>query len=144
MAERLWKCPECGHRFVTRNLWHSCGRYRIADHFRGKDPVVQRMFRKFVRLVRSCGPATVYAQKTRIVCMTRVRFAGAVARKRTLRCGLWLTRKVDHPKLQHTETFGPHSYGHHFVFADPADLDSAFAKLVREAYAVRAHVSRGD
>lgn len=20
---RLWTCPRCGHRFVTKNLWHS-------------------------------------------------------------------------------------------------------------------------
>ena len=32
----LWKCPRCGHRFVTKNLSHSCVRVRLADHFRGK------------------------------------------------------------------------------------------------------------
>ena len=31
----LWRCGKCGHRFVTKNLWHSCGRYRLADHFKG-------------------------------------------------------------------------------------------------------------
>src|SRR5262249_33103523 len=24
----LWTCPRCGARLVTRNLWHSCGRFR--------------------------------------------------------------------------------------------------------------------
>jgi hypothetical protein len=31
----LWKCPKCGHRFVTKNLWHSCvcvPLRRRADH----------------------------------------------------------------------------------------------------------------
>ena len=32
----LWRCPECGHTFVTRNLWHSCGRYTLDPHFAGK------------------------------------------------------------------------------------------------------------
>ena len=26
----LWTCPKCGHSFVTRNIWHSCNRYRRA------------------------------------------------------------------------------------------------------------------
>ena len=76
----LWRCPKCGHRFVTKNLWHSCGRYRLADHFKGKPPALRRTFDRFVRLAKACGPVTVYAQKTRIVLQARVRFAGAVVR----------------------------------------------------------------
>ena len=47
MARRqqpLWKCPRCGHRFVSRNLWHSCVRVRLADHFWGKAPGVRQLF----------------------------------------------------------------------------------------------------
>ena len=49
-------------KFVTRNMWHSCGRFRITDHFKGKDPVTRKLFRAFKTLVRTFGPATVYAQ----------------------------------------------------------------------------------
>ena len=24
MAAPLWVCPDCGHGFVTANIWHSC------------------------------------------------------------------------------------------------------------------------
>jgi hypothetical protein len=78
----LWKCPRCGHRFVTRKLWHSCVRVPLASHFREKDPIVRELFDRFRELVRTCGPVTVYAQKTRIVFMTRARFAGALPRRR--------------------------------------------------------------
>ena len=27
----LWVCPKCGHRFVTKNLWHSCVRSEYVD-----------------------------------------------------------------------------------------------------------------
>lgn len=137
MPRKLWSCPKCGHRFVTRNLWHSCGRYRVADHFRGKPPVLRQIYRAFTSLVRDCGPVTIYAQKTRIVCMVSVRFAGAVVRKNSVQCGLWLRRRVAHPALARIEAFGPDSYGHYFRFTDPAQLDADFADLVREAYATR-------
>jgi hypothetical protein len=32
----LWRCPKCGHRIASKNLWHSCGHFRLADHFKGK------------------------------------------------------------------------------------------------------------
>ena len=77
----LWRCPKGGHRFVTQNLWHSCGRYRLADHFQGTPKVLRRTFDRFASLAKACGPVTVYAQKTRIVIQARVRFAVVVVRR---------------------------------------------------------------
>lgn len=51
MAKRklqpLWTCPRCGHRFVRRNMWHSCGGHRIADYFGGKSPFLHAPFQRF-------------------------------------------------------------------------------------------------
>ena len=132
----LWKCPECGHRFVTRNMWHSCSNYSLDSHFVGKSPVVREVFDRLLALVKMCGPVTVIPQKTRIAIQARVRFAGGLARKRWFEAALWLTRKAAHPALQRVETFGPHSYGLHFRLMCVEDLDEAFGELVREAYAV--------
>ncbi len=140
----LWTCPRCGHRFVTRNLWHSCGRYKLADHFKLKDPIVPKLFNQFRAVARECGPVTVYAQKTRIVFQGRVRFGVAVTRKRWLDAGLWLTRRAKHPTLRRIEHIAPRCYVHSFRLQKLQDLDNAFAKLVWEAYAVgqQEHLSR--
>jgi hypothetical protein len=130
----LWRCPRCGHRFVTRNLWHSCGRHRLADHFTGKPANLRATFRRWVAVARSCGPVTVYAQKTRIVIQARVRFAGAVVRREWLDAGLWLKRRVTHPKVCRIEDFGKLGYGVHFRLTAPADIDRRLEALVREAY----------
>ena len=135
-ARALWKCPKCGHRFVTRNLWHSCGRYRLADHFRDTDPVVRDVFDRFWAIARSCGPATRYAQKTRIVFQVRVRFASVTTRKHGLDATLWLRRRVEHPRVWRVEVLPPGDFIHHFRLTDPPQLDGAFALLVREAYAI--------
>jgi hypothetical protein len=134
-ARPLWTCPKCGHRFVTRNLWHSCGRYRLADHFLDTDPVVREVFDRFWTIARSCGPATRYAQKTRIVFQVRVRFASAMTRTHALDATLWLKRRVEHPWVRRVEVLPPGAFIHHFRLTDPAQLDEAFALLVREAYA---------
>jgi hypothetical protein len=135
-ARPLWRCPKCGHRFVTKNLWHSCGRYRLADHFAGKPGEIRKTFDRFVQLARSCGPVTVYAQKTRIVIQARVRFAGVVVRRGHLDAGLWLKRRADHPRLGRVESFGRLGYGHHFRLRQPSDIDEALGDLMIEAYAI--------
>jgi hypothetical protein len=130
----LWKCPRCGHRFVSRNLWHSCVRIRLGDHFRGKAPIVRQLFDAWASQVRACGPITCYAQKTRIVFQARVRFASAMTRRDWLEVGLWLRRRARHPRLWRVESLGQLGYGHHFRLQRPADLDQELARLVREAY----------
>lgn len=130
----LWRCPKCGHRFTSRNLSHSCGNYRLADHFKHRSLVVRHVFNQWRALARACGPVTVYAQKTRIVFQARVRFAGAVVHKDWLDAALWLRRKVEHRCLHRIESFGRLGYGIHFRLANLTDVDKNLARLMREAY----------
>jgi hypothetical protein len=117
-------------------MWHSCGHYRLADHFKGKDPIVRQLFDQYVALVRQFGPVTIYAQKTRIVFQARARFAGAVTRKHWLEGALWLKRRAAHPLVYRIEKYTAHDYGHYFRLTKPEDLDEGLTALLREAYAV--------
>lgn len=134
--QKLWTCPKCRHRFVTKNLWHSCVRVPLRAHFRGRAAALYSTYRAWAALARACGPVTIYAQKTRIVFQARVRFAGAVVRAGYLDAGLWLHRRVRHPRLSRTESFGALGYGLHFRLASPDDIDPALARLMHEAYDV--------
>lgn len=132
----LWTCPKCRHRFVTRNLWHSCVRVPLTRHFTGRDPAVRRCFNAWRGLARECGPVTVYAQKSRIVFMVRVRFGGAITHPTWLEGTLWLKRRIEHPQLYRTEDFGPLGFGMHFRFTDPAQIDAAARRFMRQAYRI--------
>lgn len=121
---------------MTRNLWHSCVRVRLADHFRGKPAERRRTWNAWVALARACGPVTAYAQKSRIVIQARVRFAGAVVHESYLDAGLWLRRRADHPRLRRVEDFGRLGFGHHFRLESAADVDDRLKALMREAYHV--------
>jgi len=133
-TRRLWRCPRCGHRFVTRNLWHSCGRHRLGEHFKGRTRALRETFRRLVAVARACGSVTVYAQQTRIVLQARVRFAGVVVHRDWLDAGLWLKRRVRHPRIVRTEDFGRLGYGVHLRLSQPRDVDRRLAALVREAF----------
>ncbi|OLC81494.1 MAG: hypothetical protein AUH72_09315 [Acidobacteria bacterium 13_1_40CM_4_65_8] len=131
----LWSCPKCGAKFVSANMWHSCGRYRLEDLFATSEPHVFKMFQKFKRMVESCGPVTMIPQKTRVVFMVRMRFAGATVRKTNLRVGLILERKLpDDPRIEKIDTFSPHSHGHYFRIDRANQLDKTMLGWIREAH----------
>jgi hypothetical protein len=133
----LWICPKCGHRFVTANIWHSCSRYPLSHHFKGRDPIVRDLFESYLSLVESFGPVTVIPQKTRIAFQVRVRFAGAVTRKSWLDCALWLKRRADHPLFYKTESLGTLGHIYRFRLTGSEQLrDKKLQALLREAYAV--------
>jgi hypothetical protein len=119
-----------------RNIWHSCGRFKLADHLEGKLPAARRIFNRVRAIARECGPVTIYAQKSRIVFQVRVRFANAVVRKRRVDIGLWLTRRIEHPALHSVDVIAPNCYAHTFRMHDETDVDDEFAKLFGEAYLV--------
>lgn len=105
-TDDLWTYPECGHRFVTPSIWHSCGNYEIEVHFLDRDPAVLKTFAELERIVQEIGPVTIYAQKTRIVFQVRTQFAAVMTRKRWLNLQLWLRRRVSHPVLQNIVPHG--------------------------------------
>jgi uncharacterized protein DUF5655 len=131
----LWTCPKCGAEFVSANMWHSCGRYRLEDLFARSEPHVFKTFQKFKCMVESCGPVKMIPQKTRVVFMVRMRFAGATVRKTGLRVGLILERALPaDPRIEEIQTFGPYCHGHYFRIDGEAQLDKTMRQWIREAY----------
>jgi hypothetical protein len=106
----LWQCRSAATDSSPRTPRHSCGRYRLGDHFQGK-------------------PKELLFQ-------TRVRFAGAVVRRSHLDASLWLKKRVDHRALSRIESFGRPGYGHHFRLRQPSDIDEPLGDLMREAYSM--------
>jgi hypothetical protein len=103
----LWICPKCGARLVSRNLWHSCGQHTLEDLFAGAAPEVLELARASVAMLRSLGDVQVIVQKSRLVCVARVRFAGLVPRKRGFQATFALHRWLDSPRVVKRVDYGP-------------------------------------
>src|SRR5262245_51410442 len=132
----LWQCPECGERFVTRNMSHSCGHHSIDEHFYDKDPHIRELFEVLVRAVRRIGPVHIYAQKTRIVFQTRGRFVAVTPRKSHLGGHIWLKRRRDHQVVYRIESLLDRDFVHNFRITHADEIDDPFCDLLREAYLV--------
>ena len=117
-------------------MWHSCGKFSLEDLFAPSEPRVRKIFRKFKRLVRSCGRSRMIPQKTRVVFQARMRFAGAMPRKSYLICHLILPHKIDNHRFEKIETFNPRCHAHYLRISSEDELDTDVARWLKEAYAV--------
>jgi hypothetical protein len=133
----LWTCPKCGAQFISKNLWHSCVKdLKLEDLFARSEPQVLELFHRFEELVLTRGPVTRIVQKSRVVFMVRVRFAGASPRKTELVCGFFFKRKVASPRFWKIEHLGRTDWVQRIKVRSMSDFDAEFKTWIKEAYAV--------
>jgi len=133
---RLWRCPDCHRAFANRNQSHSCGRYTLDHHFRGKPAEIKALFKDVVAAIRAIGPVRVLPEKTRIAFQVRMSFAQITPRRHWLDGHIVLARRLEHPRFRSIETFSPRNHLHTFRIDRSEDIDDEFRAWLREAYLV--------
>ncbi len=133
----LWVCPSCRKRFVTRNMWHSCGNHTVEAFLEGKSDVARAYWDRLCELVGNCGPYSIVANKTRLAFMVRVRFAGMSAvSDRGMSFAFWLKRRIDSPRFRKIEHYGGSDWGYHVRVASLDHLDDEVQEWLCMAYEV--------
>src|SRR5262245_52042114 len=87
-------------------------------------------------MLRSLGDVQILPQKTRLVCVARVRFAGLTPRKDGFRVGFGLHRWVNSPRVVKTEDYGPRWRLHFVDVRSTADLDDELRAWLQESHDV--------
>jgi hypothetical protein len=77
-----------------------------------RPPGVLDLARAYVAMLHSLGDVQVIPQKTRLVCVARVRFAGLSPRKRGFQATFALHRWLDSPRIVKRVDYGPRWRGH--------------------------------
>lgn len=135
-APPLWICPRCGARLVSRNLWHSCGAHTLEDLFAGAAPGVLEVARSFVEMLDALGDVQIISQKTRLVCVARVRFAGLEPRKTGFLVNFALHRWLDSPRIVKTEDYGLRWRRHVVRVQSEVHLDDELRAWLQESHDV--------
>jgi hypothetical protein len=130
----VWVCPRCAARLVSRNLWHSCGQYTLEALFARSEPHVLELARGYIAMLHALGDVQVIPQKTRLVCVARVRFAGLSPRKDGFVAAFALHRWLESPRIVKTADYGPRWRGHFVLVRSEADLDAELAGWLRESH----------
>jgi hypothetical protein len=87
-------------------------------------------------MLHSLGQVQVIAQKTRLVCVARVRFAGLSSRKRGFQASFALHRWLEGPRIVRKVDYGPRWRGHYVLVRSWADLDDELRGWLQEAHDV--------
>jgi hypothetical protein len=119
---------------VSRNLWHSCGRYSLESLFANADRHTLDLARRYVALLHTLGDVQVIPQKTRLVCVARVRFTGLEPRKHGFMASFALHRWLDSPRIVKTVDYGPRWRAHYVRVRSEADLDQELIGWLQEAH----------
>lgn len=131
----------CGERFTTRNQWHSCGHFRLDEHFARRPPLIRELYDRFVDVVRECGEVRVIPQKTRIAFQVRMRFAALMPQNQALKGHLVLSRRQEDSCFVKVETYSPRSHVHVFRLESLHDFTDLFEERIRDAYRVGAQLA---
>jgi hypothetical protein len=132
----LWVCPKCGHRFVTKNMNHSCARHDLDDVFGDKPSEIRELFDRFRRIVDERGPTTMIAYRDRVGFMVKVRFAGCTPKRDHLELDFWFTERDENPRFSKVETISPNAHVHRTKIRVPAELDATVRAWIDRAYRV--------
>jgi hypothetical protein len=132
----LWICPKCGARLVSRNLWHSCGRFSLESLFANSEERALDLARTYVAMLHTLGDVQVIPQKTRLVCVARVRFSGLEPRKDGFLANFALHRWLASPRIVKTVDYGPRWRVHYLRVRAEADLDDELIAWLQEAHDV--------
>jgi hypothetical protein len=117
-------------------VWHSCVTRSLDELFATSDPQVLVMARKYVAMLESLGDVQILVQKTRLVCVARVRFAGATPRRHDFHATFALHRWLDSPRILRREDYGERWRAHVVRIASEDDLDAELRGWLQESHDV--------
>jgi hypothetical protein len=131
----LWTCPKCGAKFVTRNLWHSCGEATLAEWKARMGPKARPLYDRFERMIAACGEYHVAPAKTRIAFLARVRFAGITSLSEGgMTCAISLPRPRRSRRFVKVQEVAPGWWSHRLRITHPSQLDKEVQGWLRESY----------
>jgi hypothetical protein len=87
-----------------------------------------------VSLFESLEDVQIIPQKTRLVCVARVRFAGLYPQKDRVRVGFAFRRRLRSPRIVKAANYGPRWQGHFVDILAREDLDDELRGWLQESH----------
>ena len=133
----LWTCPKCKQKFVTKNLSHSCTQLTVDEFFKGKNPELKKLYYKYVKFVKQCGPIYININKTRISFQGKMRFCGVSSvLQNELKIVFLLTREIVNQRIIRIEFYPPVYYVHYLKINSENNLDKELLCWLKESYKI--------
>ena len=108
--------------------------FTVADHFEGKEPVVQAIYDRLLKSLRQFGEVYEAPKKTSIHLDRASGFAGVYPRQKYLNLNFRTRRKIEHPRIRKVEQLSAHRFMHTVRLESEDDVDEHLLAWLIEAY----------
>ncbi len=127
-------CPLCGRRDAADGTEHPCTPPDLAASFAKTPAHLTELFARLTAVVEECGLVATVAFPVGAGFVAERRFVTVTPRKAWLELGLYLARRLEHPRVSRIDTLAPDFHIHRVRVATDSDLDDWLRELIDEAY----------
>lgn len=131
----MWTCPKCKREFVNKNQAHSCARYPLENHFKGKKDLAKPLFEEFVkRIEKKIGKIKVESLACCIHLVSGSTFAAVWARKDRIKIDFRLDYKIANPRIRREVRMSANRYLYYLDLTDKSEIDAELLSWLKEAH----------
>lgn len=136
--KKLWTCSQCGRKFEKKNQVHSCTKFPLDKHFKGKEEIARLLYDELTARIRQeVGLFRVDSIPCCIHLVTNFTFAAVYALKDKIRIHLSLDYKLKNPRIDKWSQMSKNRYLYSLDIKDKKEIDRELMDWLKEAYHLR-------
>ena len=108
----------------------------FSPTLKDKDPVVQQIYDRLLKVAQKFGPFKKEAKKTSIHLVNKTAFAGVATRKSAIVLTIKSDRKLPSPRIHKSEQTSAQRFHHEVKLTSTAEVDSELVSWLKAAYAL--------
>ena len=112
--------------------------FAVADHFRGREPVVASIYTALTKAVHKLGPFQEEAKKTSIHLVRKSAFAGVATRRASLVLTLKASQDIPSSRVTKREQVSAGRWHLEVRLNSPREVDSEIKSWLKDAYELSA------
>ena len=134
----VWTCPKCGRIFEKKGQAHSCRKYPLKKHFKGKEEVAKPLFNDLkAKIKKRIGPIKVISLPCCIHLFGLFDFAAVFPLKDKIRIHFVLNRKLKSSLIHTSAKISSSRYKYSIYVGSKDEIDKELLKWLKEAYHYR-------
>ena len=110
--------------------------FKVSDHFAGKDPLVEAIYRRILVEARKFGPVIEEPKKTSIHLTNKSAFAGVRTQKAALILNVKSAAPIKVKRFKKSEQISASRFHQEVKLTSPDEVDAVLVKWLKEAYAI--------
>ena len=130
----MWICPSCERIFQKKNQQHSCKKYPIENHFKGKE-LMKKLFQYLLNEVNNqVGKCKVISLPCCIHLFGNYDFIAILPKKKEIEIRFILNRKIKSNRIESHVPVSAENYKNCLRISSQDDIDEELLKWLRKSY----------